>query len=119
MPPERTGNVSYSTKVSSSEVDAVETERVRQGQRSVSAVVEGALRELLADPAFGTAPLAVPPALGGDLVDVSYRLSPEVVGLMREAKAAYRFTMQQMVRAAIHALEKRAAGDQGPTRTGR
>src|SRR3954452_16448155 len=119
MPPERTGNVSYSTKVSRSEADAVEAERARQGQRSVSSVVETALRELLADPGFGTAPLAVPPTRGEDLVDVSYRLSSELVGLVREARCAHRFTIQQMVRAAIHAIERRAAGAQGPTQTGR
>ena len=116
---ERTGKVSYTTSISRSEIGAVEAARVRQGKRSVSAVVEGALRDLLTDPAFGTAPLAVPPARGGDLVDVSYRLSPEVLALMREARAAYRFTMQQMFRAAIHALDRRAAGDQGATQTGR
>jgi hypothetical protein len=118
MPPERTGKRSYTTQVSRREADLVEAERARRGERHVSAVVEAALRGLLAGMAAGASPLEVPSALGEEMVTVTYRLCPETIGLLRAASRSHRFQAQQIVRAAIHALGPGADGPQGPTQTG-
>ena len=119
MPPARTGKCSYTTQLSRRDVDFVEAERARRGERHVSAVVEAALRGLLTAPGFGTDPLPVPSTINESLVAVTYRLSPGTVDLVRQASKDHGYQGRQIVRAAIHALQRRAAGDQGPTQTGR
>ena len=117
MPRGPSGNVSITAAISRQEAGVVEAERARLGLRDRVPVMEKALRELLAA-GRGDAPFAMPPVSRGDLFVTTFRLSPEVAGLTREAARRYRVTLENVLRAAIHRIAARAAAAQGPTQTG-
>jgi len=115
----RSRNPHFGTQVTAREAAVLEAERRRRGERYLSTVLDEALVELLTGRDFVADPLPLPSLRGERLVSKGYHLRPETLGLVRDVMAAHAYEAQQIVRAAIHDLERRtAAAGQGPTQTG-
>lgn len=119
MAPRPSGNETYGVWITAREAAMVQAERRRRGVRYLSTVVDEALRDLLVGADPGTRPLPVPPTGGEPLVAKCYQLRPATIALLQETARRHGFQARQIVRAAIHEMERRARSGQGPTQTGR
>jgi len=119
MAPARSPNLKYGVSITAREATVLEEARRRRHARYLSAVMDAALRELLAGEPFGERPLEVPSAAGEEMVAKKFQLPPATIRAVKDTARLHRFTEQHIVRAAIYRLERAAAGAQGPTQTGR
>jgi len=120
MPARPSGNVKYGVSITVREATVLEAERRRRGVRYLSAVMHAALRELLEGADFERRPLPLPTSRGEPMVAKKFQLPPGTIASVKETARLHRYTEQQIVRAAIYEMERRAeSSGQGPTQTGR
>ncbi len=119
MPRPYTGNLPLHARLTPTDIAILEREKVRRDLSSLSAVLDEALRQLIEETDGGRKGLTIVPT-EETIIKRSYLVSPEVHGHLEAMTKNLGFNLQQILRAAIAALDRdqRTPGSNRPANSG-
>lgn len=105
MPRPRSEYVSLHARLTAEDINIIEREKIRSCKRSLSAVVDHALKRLIEDTDYGRKGLTIYPSENA-IINRRYLISPEVYRQLTEMTVYLGFNVQQILRAAIAKLDR-------------